>query len=309
PDNPCGLAVVNGGLIICDPSNSWNCNLCPNDLPYSNIVRISDDLFFQFQQIDNSNGQNPNGVFSYGWGYNGYPNTFVSGYIRDCCTGNIIEKSPGVNLEVMDVVGNVDFVGVYGTTNYQGVESWTNIQQISINMGNLVPYLQAAGTDCFYIEYIFDQQGSKYSIFTEGFTLEHCQDTVLVEGDFTSIDCFDQYYGDNVVGIGNWSNFQYQYRIKGVLEMQSLSISKEFVGNLQRTVSSQTSESYLLKTDRLPLQIVKMLGNLLSAPIVKVDGYEYIVDGDLTKNNDIGNQWFLEVPLKRINCSKTFGCN
>lgn len=309
PDNPCGVAVVNGGLITCDPAFGWNCNLCPNDLPYYNLTLESDVLRFQFQQIDNANGQNPAGPFTYGWGYFGDPDVFASGYIRDCCTGQIIEKSPGVNLEIMDVLGPVDFVGVYGVTNYQGDTEWTNIQQVAIKMELLKPYLDAAGTDCFYLEFLFDMNSTPYGVFSEPFKLVHCEDTLLIEGLFDVKDCYGQYYGDNVEGIGNWQNFYYQYRVQGYLELQSISISKEFVGNTERTVSSQLQEKYLLKTHRMPEQVVRMLSNMLSAPVVRIDGIEYVVDGDLTKNNDIGNQWFLEIPMRRNNCSKTFGCN
>lgn len=307
PDNPCGLAVTNGGLYICDPSQSWNCNLCPNDLPFSNVVDQYDVLKFQFQQIDNANGLL--GPFTNGWGYFGDPNVFASGYIRNCCTGQIIEKSPGVNLEVMDILGDVDFVGVYTTTNYQGNQTVSNIQQIELKMELLKPYLLAAGTDCFYIEFVFDLPLTPYSIYTEGFQLTRCDDTVLIQGEYTLKDCFGQYYGDNVEGIGNWGPFYYQYRLRGYLEMDSVSIQKEFVGTQERTVSSQTVEKYTLKTQRLPLQVVKMLSNMLSAPNVTIDGVDYVVDGDLTKNNDVGNQWFLEIPLRRNNCSQTFGCN
>lgn len=309
PDNPCGLAVVNGGLYICDPTNSWNCNLCANDLPYFNLVRDSDVLKFQFQQIDHDNGQNPSGPWNYGWGYFGDPNTMVSGFIRDCCTGDVIEKSPGVYLQVMDILGSVDFVGVYGTTNYQNQTTWENIQQIFFEMDLLKPYLQAAGTDCFYIEFVFDQQTIPYSIYTEGFKLEHCEDTLLIESLYDVKDCYGQYFGDNVEGTGNWNPFYYQYRVRGYLELQTISIQKEFVGTQERTTSSQLTEKYLLKTHRMPEQVVKMLSNMLAAPVVKIDGFEYVVDGDLSKNNEIGNQWFLEIPLRRNNCSKTFGCN
>lgn len=307
PDNPCGLAVTNGGLYICDPSQSWNCNLCPNDLPFSNVVDQYDVLKFQFQQIDNLNGLN--GPFNYGWGYQADPNVFCAGYIRDCCTGNIIEKSPGVNLEIMDIVGDVDFVGIYNTTNYQGITTTSNIQQIYLKMELLKPYLVAAGTDCFYFEFLFDVPGLMYGFYTEGFQLTRCDDTVLVEGFYTGKDCFGQYYGDDFEGIGNFGPYYNQYRLRGYLEMDSVSIQKEFVGTQERTVSSQTVQKYILKTHRLPMQVVKLLTNLLSAPVVKVDGVEYVVDGDLTKNNDVGNQWFLEIPLRRNNCSQTFGCN
>jgi hypothetical protein len=309
PDNPCGLAVVNGGLYLCAPTDSWNCNLCPNDLPYFNPVDQYDVLKFQFQQIDNANGNTPGGPWSYGWGYLTDPNVFAAGKIIDCCTGNPIEKSPGVDLEVMDILGGVDFVGIYGTTNYQGITEWNNIQQIYLKMDLLLPYLQAAGTDCFYLEFYFDVNLTPYTLYTEGFRFEKCVDTLLVEGFYNVKDCYNQYYSDNVEGIGNWGNFYYQYRVKGFVEMQSISLNKEFVGNNQRTVSSQVTENYLFKTFGLPLQVVKFLANMLSAPVVKINGVEYIVDGDIAKNNDVGNQWFLEVPLKRINCSQTFGCN
>lgn len=310
PNNPCGLAVTNGGLLICDPLYSWNCNLCPNDLPYFNLVLESDVLRFQFQQIDNANGINPNGTFTYGWGYLTDPNVFAAGKIIDCCTGLPIEKSPGVDLEVMDIVGDCDFVGVYGTNDFQGNTTWSSIQQISLNMSALKPYMTAAGTDCFYIQFYFEVNGTPYSIYTEGFKFEICKDSLLIEGLYTGKDCYGQYYGDNVVGNGNWTNFNYNYRLKGFLELDSISINKEFVGYPSKAVTGKTKENYTLLTDRVPEQVVRMLINMMTAPTVNIDGIEYVVSGDITKNNEIGNQWFLEIPLTIDNCSQGFGnCN
>lgn len=304
-NNPCSLAVTNGGLLICDPTQSWNCNLCANDLPYYNIVADKDVLYFQFQQLDDNNG--------FGWGYVSDANVFAGGIIRDCCTGNPIQKSVGVNLEVVDVIGSVDFIGVYGTTNYQGITTYSNLQQITIDMDLLKPYLISNNTDCFYIEFQFNLHVTPYSIFTEPFKLEHCDDTLFIESFYTSKDCYGQYYGNDTSPLwssSNWGQFNYNYRLKGYLELESISIEKEFVGNRDRTVSSQTIEKYMLKTHRLPEQVVRMLSNMLSAPVIKIDGVEYVVDGDMSKNNEVGNQWFLEVGLRRIGCSETFGnCN
>jgi len=43
-DGGCNLAVINNGQILCDTAQSYNCNLCGNDLPYFNPFVVGDIL-------------------------------------------------------------------------------------------------------------------------------------------------------------------------------------------------------------------------------------------------------------------------
>lgn len=327
PDNPCGLAVVNNGLLLCDVISSWNCNLCPNDLPYYNVVSDKDILYFQFQQIDPLNGQNPSGPWSYGWGSIGNPSAFVGAVIRDCCTGNPLENSFGADLQIGDVQYSTGFVGVYPEIDYNNDITWTNIQQNQIDMSLLTPYLQSNGTDCFYIEFVFNEGGGlSYSLYTEPYKLEHCENTLLLEakGSGNYKDCFGYIQNYNInncvydrnntcitpVGWGTLIPYRSLYRLKGFLELTGINVKKEFVGTYQNTVSTDLSKVYTLTTNRIPERVATLVAYMIANTDFSINGFQYVVDGDIAKNNEIGSQWFLEVQLRSVKCTKSAGgCN
>lgn len=322
PDNPCGLAIVNNGLILCSPNDSWNCNLCPNDLPYYNVVSEDDKLYFQFQQIDTLNGQDPNGAWTYGWGSIANPDALVGAVIRDCCTGEPLQNDFNVDLEIGDVQYLTGFVGVYPVQNYDGSITWINIQQNQIDMNLLAPYLQSNSTDCFYIEFVFKtDDGPSYSLYTEPYKLEHCENTIVLEGSGTGTykNCFGFWTQSNTTnlpfnsvshGWGTLVPYLWKYRIKGFFELMAISVKKEFVGTYQNTVSTELSKVYSLKTNRIPERIATMVAYMISSSNFFVNGFEYVVDGEIEKNNEVGNQWFLEVQMRSVKCSQAAGgCN
>lgn len=314
-DGECNLAVINNGQILCDTGQSYNCNLCGNDLPYFNPFVVGDVLNFQFQQIDNVNGQDPNTQFS-GWG------SFVEGYIKDCCTDTFFEL-PGSGgqpypLSLLSLTGNLNsFVGVFGQKDYKGVISYKNIQGIQLDTSQFWPdfKIQFPNSDCFYLEFQFDfGTPNVYSLVTEPYSLQKCENTIMIEGIFTNLDCFGYYGGSDIYfdqPAQGTNSFQYQnqLRIPGVIENESFNIEKEFVGTYLKTTSSTLTENLVLKTARLPYRVARQLANILSAGRVFFNGVEYIVDGDINRDNEVGNQWFPTVSLKRVNCAKTFNCN
>jgi hypothetical protein len=326
PDNPCGIALVNNGLIICDPEASWNCNLCPNDLPYYNVVKNTDILYFQFQQVDPLNGTSPTGSFTYGWGSVGNPSAFVGAVIRDCCTGNPLENSFGTDLQIGDVQYSTGFVGVYPQVDYNNMVTWSNLQQNQIDMALLAPYLQSNGTDCFFVEFVFNTGTATYSLYTEPYKLEHCENTILLEATGTGNykDCFGyitNYDANNCVydknnncitpvGWGTLIPYRSLYRLKGFLELTGINVKKEFVGTYQNTVSTDLSKVYTLTTNRIPERVATLVAYMIANTDFSINGLQYVVDGDIAKNNDIGSQWFLEVQLRSVKCTKSAGgCN
>lgn len=312
----CYSAYINNGLILCDPEDSWNCHLCPNDLPYFSPVMIGDPFMFQFQQWDPINGQsgsiNPN---TGTWGQNAGWGTMVQGYVYDCCTDALI----GAN--VLDFSID-DFVGVYATKLYNGTEEYRNIQQIKLDLQliyNAGIALNPNWDGCFYIKFFFFDSNNNpiTELTTEPYKFLECnpEDTILLEGVNSKKDCFGFFYGDPVSNPNQWlgigTPFQYRnvYRVKGSFELVSFEIEKEFVGNRETTVTSSLSEIWQLRTSRVPSRVARLISSLLSSTIVYVDGIDYVADGSVTKNNDIGSQWFIDAKLKKINCSKTSSCD
>jgi hypothetical protein len=318
----CSLIVINNGLLLCDGDDSWNCHLCANDLPYFNPLRNTDPLMFQFQQFDYINGQSPifNWSLAAGWG------TMVTGTIYDCCTDDVI---------VQDVlnVSTKDFVGIYATKNYNGTLNWKNIQMIEFDVAAIEN--QGIGTipnwdGCFYFKFFFFDSNANVvrEITSEPFKFEKCDpdNTIFLEGVYNKSDCFQYFYKPDFpsiqvqqgpilntispyIGIGTPFQYRNTYRVKGSFELSGFEINKEFVGIRQFTANTETAENWLFRTNRLPARVARLIRNILAADTVYVESIDYIASGTITKNNEIGNQWFLESQLKRVQCSSTNSCN
>jgi hypothetical protein len=316
PNNPCGLAVVNNGLLLCDCDQTWNCGSCGNDLLFYNIINLGDDLIFQFQQIDSLNGQDPNVPPVFGWD----PFGLVDAYIHDCCSGDLLLDGLG-NPISLTMYSTEYFVGMFPVYDYKGDVTWRNIQQIRVNdllnlQSDLLTQFPNSG-GCFYLSFNFypSDIGQTYSLCTEPYKFEQCtekNDTILLEGSFGEFDCFGYYYGsnpDDLVVLGNFFPFVNQYRVKGSFEMQSFEIIKDFVGTTLKTTSSTMTEKWLMRTYHVPQRVAKIIANICNGSRVYVNSYEIVVDGDIAKNNEVGDQWWIDVPMRRVDCSKTYSCN
>lgn len=336
----CPTLTANNGLLICSELESWNCNLCGNDLPYNSPVEVGDSLYFQFQQQDGLNGNSPtlDGGGLWGNGYGWSDVGLVQGYIRDCCTGEYLNDNTG-NPAVITSYSTNYFVGIFESTNFSGSSNnYTNIQQIKIETTQLYADLLAQfGRNCFYLEFIFypDDPNLRYSIFSEPFEFVPCDNqTVLLEGSLTRKDCNNLFYGDpgcvivnNPINVGGGivlNNYQpdcryfigtgvfpfrQYYRVYGSFEQTAFEIVKELVGTRLKSTSIDLTESWLLRTDRVPQRVAKLIATILSSEYVYINKKEYVVDGQIPKNNEIGSQWFIEANVKRVNCTNNYSCN
>lgn len=309
-EGPCDIAVVNNGLILCDCGDSWNCNLCGNDLPFHNIVNPGENLIFQFQQIDGMNGTDPNGPFTYGWGNGG----FVDGFIKDCCSDQYLEDNLGNPISLTEYATQT-FVGVFPVYDYAGNVTWKNLQMIEFNTAQLYNDLLNQfpnGQGCFVLEFCFDLElSTQYCFCSEPYIFNPCPEektTILLEGVYPVKDCFGYYYGDEQVGNGTIFSFYNQYRIQGAFEQTSFEIKKDFVGTRELTTSSELKENWILRSNRIPQRVAKLIANILNSESVYIDGTHFVVDGSIPKNNEVGNQWFIDVEVRKTTCSKTYSC-
>jgi hypothetical protein len=291
----CGDLIVANGLVLCDCGDSWNCNLCGNDLPFWIPYQEGDYIDFQFQQPDEVTGVEcmnswlPANLLS-------PTNTaFATFEILTCCDDTPLELT-----EIMfDIVAPNRYVGDYINTNYSGTETSSSIQMIRFNLDVIRQYLEAAGLEtCFYFNFTFTNSRfclgvseSSVSFCSEPFKYDYCGDaTVVIESDYPKKDCFDMYYGSNFSGLGG---FQYsnKIRVPGFFEQASFNITKETINTSLKTTMSQKSEIWQLRTTHLPQSFVKNLVNILSGKNVYVNGVEYQVQGDINRNNETGLQW------------------
>jgi hypothetical protein len=304
PDNPCGTAVVNNGLLLCTCEGSDRCPLCENDLPFNNILNYGDEIFIQLQQIDNVTGQDPNGTFPdfEDWAFIG---------IKDCCSGDLVQQIGGGPLNAATIATS-SFVGVFPVRNYRGEISWSNIQTIKIDSDEIFDLLAAQfpeGNGCFSL--VIEGEYLDFFLCSQPYKRNPCPEkksTILLEGIYQGTDSFGYYYGEEAIGTGLFT-YSNQYRVEGVVEQLNFDISKEKIGNRMIPTSSTILGNYSLRTQRTPSSIARLITNILAAPDVRVDGFAYLSDGEVSKNNEIGNQWFVEARLQRIVSQQSFNCN
>ena len=307
----CADLVINDGTILCDLNTSWNCNLCGNDLPYRIPIGYNDYFQMQFQQPDPFNGLSFNHIYGiFGWG------TVLDAFVKDCCTDEYILDGSGNPKSAQNYIsGNYTLIGEYITTDWNGTQNLTNIQQFQFSSNAIFNDLAAQfQSECFYMEFRFyDTNGGYTTFYTEPYQFVGCKDTLYISGMYDLIDCYGYYHGMNFRYYPNISLpfiFNNARRFPASLERVGFSIEKEFVGNTFKTTSSSVTERFLLRTDRLPEKMAIYLVNLLASESVMIDGIEYVCDGEVNKNNEIGSQWFIEATLRKRDCNKKFGnCN
>lgn len=303
----CPTAVINNGLIRCTEDTGWNCDLCGNDLPFNLPVDKDDTLYFQFQQIDNVNVWT---APTYGWDTGG-----CNVYLKDCCTGEYLEESPGVPKPIIDYCTEY-FVGRYAEI-VGNLGNLNDFQGIKIPLTDIYTDFKAQfpTSDCFYFEFEFFLSGSAEYLYTEPYQFVNCEDTIVLKSTYPKKDCDGYYYGDYFTKfgvanlLGTFFYYSNEIRLPAYLEKRSFNIQKEFVGNFNRTTNSQMTENWRLSTRRIPEEVATYIAKVLSGEKIYIGNGEFIAQGNIGKNNDVGSQWFLDADITRINCSKSFSCN
>lgn len=314
----CGLSGPNSGsMLLLDPNQGWNCNLCSNDIPYNQPVATTDTLYFQFQEIDNINGQNPNQSGLAGWG-----SGLCEVYAKDCCTNNYFSDPafPGTPYP-LSLYCSEYFVGVFNMPDYKGNPFYKNIQGIQIPMDVFYTDFktQFPASDCFYLEFVFNKGTLATPVEIKYYTnpyqfTNNCVSTLLLQSTFGSTDCNGHYYGDKIIGFPNNTSgtpfgHSNHIRIPAVVERTGFSIAKEYVGVYPKVTSSQLQYNYQMNSYRIPEQVAIYISNLLTGQFVYANGIEFLIDGEINKNNETGSQWFIEANMRQIDCSKTFSCD
>jgi hypothetical protein len=247
-----------------------------------------------------------------GWGSNSTPFKASARFqITTCCKENTIE----VGQELFDQFVVNQFVGEFQTTQVGGVVTTTPIQQIEFDLYAITEYLIAQGWDtCFYFEFCFDNgEGNPQCFCSEPFKLEVCADkkqSVLIQSDYPSTDCFGLYYGNNWSDLFGGTPFQYsnQIRIPCSFEQTNFNISKSIIETSRKTTGSEICENWLMNSFGLPQRFTKILATIVAGTNITIDGVDFNIDGEITKNNEIGTRWWVSLTFEHCECSKSLTC-
>jgi hypothetical protein len=301
----CSGLIVNNGLVMCDCGDSWNCDLCGNDTPFWIPFQNGDTYTFQFQQpqfIDSP---------TVGWsGDNTGTNSTARFYLETCCGREInIDDTTFARLV------NRQFVGEFQTTQVGGNATISPIQQIEFDLYAIAEFLMELGFEtCFSFHFCFeDKRGNKECFCSEPFKLEVCGDkkqSVLIESEYSSTDCFGLYYGTNFTEIWGGSPFPYsnQIRIPCAFEQTNFNISKNIIDTSLKTTNSQVCENWQMNTFPIPQRFAKLLATIVAGADIMIDGVEYQTSGEIAKNNEIGSRWWITIKFEHCECSKSLTC-
>ena len=313
----CSGLIVSNGFILCDCSQSWNCNLCGNDSPFWIPVQSGDTYTFQFQQ---PNHLIPIDDVNDGWTTSGtLDSLFGMAYfeIRQCCNDEIVP------FDTWETFVANQYVGTFDVTQYNGDIVENQIQQIEFNLGVIAEYMISLGLEpCFYFNFCFStsdqyindelEGGNKICFCSEPFKYEPCpteKRSVLISSHYSSTDCFGLYFGTNYTAQGGTA-FPYsnEIRVPAYFEQNAFNISKSIIETSRKTTGSEVCESWTLKTFPLPQSFMKLMVSIIAGRDVFVDYLDVNFQGELSKNNDTGSRWWADVKFEHCECSRNLSC-
>lgn len=314
----CGPLAVGNGLVLCECSDSWNCNLCGNDTAFY-VPFVPGDLYtFQFQQpiaVKQEPGQP-----GLGWTYPGLESPFDEGVcnfeVLSCCGDKPLRIS---EIELFNTIVAQAFVGSFEQAAYNGEVTTVPIQQLQLDLGAIYEAMQSQGLgDCFYFKFCFADratalpQGEAICFCSEPFKLLPCEfkgQSVVVASQYGNQDCFGLYYGNQATA--NWGQaFAYQntIRVPAAFEQVNFNLTKTIIETSNKTTGSQVCENWVLNSYALPQRFVKLLATIFAGANVTVEGVEYQTQGEIAKNNELGTRWFIEQNFEHCECSNNLTC-
>ena len=240
----------------------------------------TDLLYFQFQIPDNFNDW-VNGNVTHGWSADQAGKWLATVDIMSpyCCSANFNEYA----------------VKYFCGMTIDGV----NIQQIVIDPTLLPPI--------FYLKFTFNVGHCRtLSFYTEPYQKISCEQTMLIEGEYSSIgrgskDCLGYYYGD--VRYSDYPSFRHinQYRIPGSIEHDAVLIERKEIHNIKTltTATVSNTDTYRLRTDPIPPYVFERLRTLLLAKNMFVNDETFLFAGDLNKDNETGRMWIIDTKIKK----------
>lgn len=136
-----------------------------------------------------------------------------------------------------------------------------------------------------------------------------CEPTLLLEGKYEVLDCYGNNYQALDAGVGNnYNPFSLLTRLYAKLTF--VGFEYEFTRDEQGNVIEETQrETWRLLGSPIPLYVARIVGNILGAGTILVDGVEFEMNQtSFLKQIEYSNMWRLDVKLKTKNCQLSFGC-
>lgn len=265
----CNRTPVNGFVAKC--GETYNEIKCSIDECYHHEVSTNDTLCFQFLIHDrfNADPSNPTGGFG-DW-------LDFELYCEGVATGHKIDD--------------------FG----QWMVAWKNgdpgfsYQNVSIPVQNIVDL----GCKCFSFKIkAFNSSSEAYQEYcTQSFSIETCQDSVLVSMDCKE-SCSGHYYGDPDTFIGERVYYNCAVRFPIAYRGVSTTINLKLI-NSKSTRSEQIDRIKFTTSRLVPKYVVNELKRFLSCGSIMIDGEQFYSDEsiEIVNENDSKHSYFVSFEL------------
>jgi hypothetical protein len=334
--------------IICNQSDAWNNNLCPNDFCYSAPVVPGDCLHFQFQFQNTRNAkttisylnflQRPNPKIRYNWYHPTINPTdwTIRARMFNACT-NQEYKQPTTNYNYADVFMrqagiflSQDRTASSKTLPINSWYRWTQNAQICIPS-----QLPANFPSQFYFTFeVKNFANASSTVYSQLYEIDTCSNTIYLEGAYSLKDCFGYDYSiptDNLLLERNFSPFQQvlwssalfpnisnQYRnahrLRGTASYVGRMIEKDIPERQCLSIKTSIKEQYNVKLKPIPPYVAEIVNNNLSGKVAYLSGVpgkgaiEVQPNGGAEKANDISNMWVVDLTLNGCECLDYHQC-
>lgn len=287
-DNLTYINYVERDLVQCDEINLnadadfWNCNLCGSDEKYSQPVIAGDIVREQYT------ANNPEFLSykAYLFDANGVIIEDTNGIALNLITDGFTNKYLNVVLTVDNIPADCFYFKLVGFTEVidAGVLATCVAAQMIGGMG-----AKEADLHCRMV------QSENTSFYSELYrkTETGCEDTLLVKGVYPYYDCDGNFYGTPQTGA---DQHELTMRIPGNIERSEYNFEETLVFNTRR--ASKQSESFVLRTDKLPPYVVAKLAKIFNSKYLIIDGVYYKGGAKLTKNFDEGRMWIINQTIR-----------
>lgn len=261
----------------------WNSTLCGNDKFYAQPVLKADKIHLQFQFIndwDSPTVQQSDGIW------------------KDATRQTAGDKWI-TSVEVLDSDGSVlqdqieDFADDWSSSR---TEDKRDFQNVILNVQNIDVISGCFSLRITHQSNEIDPMTSEYKkevFYSEPFEIIDCQNSMLLEGTYTSKDFQNNIYSE--APGGNWAgsnNIKHRavHRFLGHFNKEEIKVDKT-VNDNGFVTKIKTSDAFEYNLQSIPPYEVETLA-------VIVRGLEFYVNGDLhndvtgfKKNNEVSNMW------------------
>jgi hypothetical protein len=221
-NNPCNVCEpIIQDEIICNLTDAWNLNLCPNDFCFNQPVAKGDCLSFQFQYQNTRNAPRAISIFStqntpnfinFGWyHYALNPTNFtIRARLFNACTGlEFTVPAPTVHNYADDMIQqatvflDLDRDASSRTLPNQAWYRW--VQNINLCLPTTLP--TGFPTQFYFMFTITPNTGTAFNIFSQTYEVARCENTIQFEGVYSTTDCFGYTYSNPTIKDPTNTNF------------------------------------------------------------------------------------------------------